>query len=46
MQVELVVRMGSFVGDGLGNIRGGDRCIVGDGFFIYLDGGKRPCEKV
>ena len=40
MEVELGVRMGSIVGDGLGGIGEGERCIVGDRFGLCLDGGK------
>ena len=39
MEMELGVRMGSVVGDGVGGIGEGERCIMGGGFGLSLDGG-------
>ena len=46
--MELGVRIGSVVGDGLGGIGEGERCIARDGFGLCLDGGNdlaRMCSR-
>ena len=45
MEVELGVRMGSIVGDGLGGIGEGERCIVGDRFGMEENDRVRRCSR-
>ena len=38
--------MGSFLVGDLDGTGGSERCILNDGFELFLDGGIRSCEKV
>ena len=46
MEVEIVDRMGSFLVGDLDGKGGSERCILGDGFEVFLDKGLGSCEKV